>query len=213
MEKEKVVNLLPTSISRQIGFTKRKFCLFASAAILAFAPLPSAFQYYMQKIMIEQEKTSLTQRIEQMKKSHLQMNEAFAAISEDAMRVQSLQILQKNRSNWILLLADLQNLLQEVKDTWLVSLELDEETSRGRPLGPRIGPNAPSEARGVLNFSGDLLIRDDKIEEASKRVNRLIKSFKRSSFIDAVLEQDLDPDNKRILKFKFAVALNPQKPL
>ena len=213
MREEEVINLLPTNVSWQIAFSKRKFCLFASALLMAVAPLPSAFQYYMQNIMAKQQEASLTQRIEQMRKTHLQMAETSKIIGETAEKVRAAREVQQNKANWILLLADLQNLLQGVEDTWLVSLQLDRKVVDRVRSNVGRGQGNGAKARRVLNLSGNLLIRDDKIEEASKRVDRLIKSFERSSFIDAILEQNLDPNDKRILKFKFAVALNPKKPL
>ena len=206
IEKGKVINLLPSGITREIQFSRKKLCLFLTIAVLSLTPLAPALHYHQQLKNLQEENQTVIQQIKQKQDIQLTLDRFSQSIEANIKKTQAVQNIQQNKSNWILFLADLQNLLQNVEDTWLVDLRIERNRRQTKTSNTQ-------HVQNLLHLSGNLLIRDSSVEEASKRVDSLIQSFKNSEFINDIKDHTLDLSDKRIIKFQFTVSLNPQKPL
>ncbi len=202
------VNLLPKHIIEETAFASKRPLMLLSAAILAIAAIPpfvlatkdiSVTKSYVESFT---EKTPvLQQRIDT-----LQENEAKAkAISA---KIQGLEGLAKSKSNWIHLFIDLEKCLMEQKDVWLDNLRVVRSADGKKP-------------KYNLELTGRLLLKEVNPDDptaydtnkAIERINKLLDSFKTSTFIKDYLNVRTDPSNPRVLKFDFTLVVNPDKPI
>lgn len=116
--------------------------------------------------------------------------------------------MAKSKSNWINLFIDIEQKLMEQKDVWLDKLHVVRSADPKKPMYN-------------LELSGRLLLRDANPDDpeaydtnkAIERINKLLDSFKSSSFIKDYSNVRTDPTNPRILKFDFTLTVNPDKPI
>ena len=202
------VNLIPKHIVDESAFASKRPLMILSAALLALSAVPpfllvnktiSAENNYIREFA---EKTpALQERIEK-----LQENEEKAkAISA---KIAGLEGLAKSKSNWINLFIDLEQRLMEQKDVWLDNLRVVRSSD-----GKKQTYN--------LELTGRLLLREVNPDDptaydtnkAIERINKLLDSFKTSTFIKDYSNVRTDPSNPRILKFDFTLVVNPDKPI
>lgn len=202
------VNLIPKHIIEESAFASKRPLMILSAVLLALSAVPpfllvnktiSADNNYIREFA---EKTpALQERIEK-----LQENEEKAkAISA---KIAGLEGLAKSKSNWINLFIDLEQRLMEQKDVWLDNLRVVRSSD-----GKKQTYN--------LELTGRLLLREVNPDDptaydtnkAIERINKLLDSFKTSTFIKDYSNVRTDPSNPRILKFDFTLVVNPDKPI
>ena len=170
--------------------------------VLNFLPINKAISADKTYISEFTEKTpALQERIEK-----LQENEEKAkAVSA---KIAGLEGLAKSKSNWINLFIDVEQRLMEQKDVWLDNLRV-VRSSDGKTQ------------KYNLELTGRLLLREVNPDDptaydtnkAIERINKLLDSFKTSTFIKDYSNVRTDPSNPRILKFDFTLVVNPDKPI
>ncbi len=202
------VNLLPKHIVAESAFASKRPLMLLSAAILAMAAVPpfllatkdiASTENYIKDF--SQKTPVLEKRIET-----LEQNEAKAKTI--SAKIQGLEGLAKSKSNWINLFIDVEQRLMEQKDVWLDNLKVVRSADGKKPMYN-------------LELTGRLLLREVNPDDptaydtnkAIERINKLLDSFKTSTFIKDYLNVRTDPSNPRILKFDFTLVVNPDKPI
>jgi len=202
------VNLLPKHIVAEAAFAAKRPLMLLGAAILAAAAIPP-FLFVEKAISTDKtyaedfaEKTPVIEkRIEDFEKNQ-------QAVKEISAKIAGLEGLAKSKSNWINLFIDIEQKLMEQKDVWLDNLRVVRSTDGKNP-------------KYNLELTGRLLLRDVNPDDptaydtnkAIERINKLLDSFKSSSFIKDYSNVRTDPSNPRILKFDFTLVVNPDKPI
>ncbi len=200
------VNLLPRHIVEESAFAAKRPLMILSAALLAVAAIPpflfiskaiSTDKSYIEKFT---EKTpDIQARIDK-----LQANEE--KVKKVSAKIAGLEGLAKSKSNWINLFIDIEQKLMEQKDVWLDNLRVVRSMDGKKPTYN-------------LELTGRLLLREANPEggydtnKAIERINKLLDSFKSSTFIKDYSNVRTDPSNPRILKFDFTLVVNPDKPI
>lgn len=202
------VNLLPKHIVDEAAFAAKRPLMLLGAAILAASAIPP-FLFVEKAISTDKayakdfaDKTPVIEkRIEDFEKNQQTVKEISAKIA-------GLEGLAKSKSNWINLFIDIEQKLMEQKDVWLDNLRVVRSTDGKNP-------------KYNLELTGRLLLRDVNPDDptaydtnkAIERINKLLDSFKSSSFIKDYSNVRTDPSNPRILKFDFTLVVNPDKPI
>lgn len=202
------VNLLPRHIIEETEFAAKRPLMVLGAALLALAAVPpflfvsgaiSSDKAYIAKFA--ESTPAINERIEE-----LQNNEKEVKLLSS--KIEGLEGLAKSKSNWINLFIDIEQKLMEQKDVWLDKLHVVRSADPKKPMYN-------------LELSGRLLLRDANPDDpeaydtnkAIERINKLLDSFKSSSFIKDYSNVRTDPTNPRILKFDFTLTVNPDKPI
>ena len=196
------INLLPQALADKMRFAKQKPFILIGAACLALATVPPILHFMSAKADYTAEAQELKNRTPSLNSIHAEvdlLSQKAKAIKGD---IAGLENLVNSRSNWITFFADLQQRLQDVQDVWLEDLTLDREAS------------------GNLQISGRMLIKDWNPDDpnasyqiAYGRIDDLLQKFEASEFVKDVSNPQFDVNNPRILKFQFALEINPERPL
>ncbi len=202
------VNLLPKHIVAETAFAAKRPLMLLSAAILALAALPPF-------LLISESILTNKAHIKQFSNNIPELQERIDALQENeekakniSAQIAGLEGLAKSKSNWINLFIDLEKCLMEQKDVWLDNLRV-VRSSDGKTQ------------KYNLELTGRLLLREVNPDDptaydtnkAIERINKLLDSFKTSTFIKDYLNVKTDPSNPRILKFDFTLVVNPDKPI
>ncbi len=223
------INLLPAPVAERIAFRARKPFLFVAAACLALAPLPVVLNEVGQANQLELTLGAMKAKTRPLES--LQSRIADTRRDAQAIRDQISQIesLVNTKSNWITFFTEIQDRLTQVKDVWLEDLKVVRERPAatqsdgglgGDGLGGEAAPAAlPPPTYHVL-VSGRMLLRDfdpnnpgEFQKRATQRINRLFEGITDSQFIEKVEGESYDFSDRRILRFRVTLVVNPSKPL
>jgi len=202
------VNLLPEHIVKEMAFKRKKPYLLAAAALLAVSVVPPVLYLNSAIAATKSATQQLSAATPEIKARIEAIDESKERVEALIAKIKDLEVLARSKANWINLFVDLEKRLVDLKDIWLDNLRV-----------VRTGTGAA--AKYNLELTGKLLIREidpanPEAYDSSKaidRVNKLLSSFKESSFIKDYGNVRTDPSNPRILKFDFTLIVNPDKPI
>lgn len=196
------VDLLPDELVQKMRVRRQKPILLVAALALALATLPPFYFWNKDAGESSEDAAAFESRAKPLETLHSQIRKLHSDSEKVTTAIASLEGLVNSRSNWIQFLADTQARLEQVKDVWLESMNLD--------------PSNPQR----LELSGRMILRDynpERPDESANagfaRVETLLQGFRDSEFVVRVPDQTFDRSNPRILGFRFVLELNPEKPL
>lgn len=198
------INLLPAELAKELAFNKKKPILIAAAACLAIAGLLPMLKLQGSAAQYKSAASEYAAMVKPLSALSGQIADSMdeALVLKD--RIVRVEGLANTRPNWINFIIDLQGMLDEVQDVWLDELEVVRDSSvEGQAFKLRL-------AGRMVDFQNP-----DKqaSPEVNQRVNKLLNSFPRSAFIQSVEDKRFDTSEKGVLKFRFTLILNPEKPL
>ena len=229
------VNLLPSSIQRQVSMGRRKPAILVASLFLAFAPLYPFLQlhdyvgHYDQEVDKLDRARALAQRNAKKIKSN---QEVCKQLNEQILKLEGLV---NTKNNWIIFFSDIQANLQKVEDVWLEDLSLIR--SERQEIVP---PKRRGEEEQVIihkdyhvTLKGRLLLRntsladvgpgdqptvpgngsvDSKLQE--ERILALADNIKKSEFVkEAKSTFSYEALARGFLDFEFDLTIDPEKPL
>jgi type IV pilus assembly protein PilM len=229
------VNLLPSSIQRQVSMGRRKPAILVASLFLAFAPIYPFLQlhdyvgHYQQEVDKLDRASALAQRNAKKIKSN---QEVCKQLNEQILKLEGLV---NTKNNWIVFFSDIQANLQKVEDVWLEDLSLTrserEET---------VPPQRRGEEEQVIihkdyhvNLKGRLLLRNTSLVDVApdaqpadprnasvgsklqeERILALADNIKKSKFVkEAKSTFSYEALARGFLDFEFDLTIDPEKPL
>ncbi len=231
------INLLPPVIQARMAFNKQKPFLVLAAALLALAPAPMLWRFYQQKAVATKEKASWDSRARTLNNLSSSLSSASTEAQNTRNQIANLEGLMKSRFNWIIFFEQLQNTLVDIKDVWLISLNVDREAAAAAPSNGA-APAAPAAAAPgavsaaapkityKLNLTGRVLLHAQEGQDqsnkralqasAGEKLNTLRTQLLANPFVESVEpivpDFDIDPDG-RLAGFSVTVVIKPDKPL
>lgn len=216
------VELIPPSVRNKIEFAHKVPFLVLSALCILCAPALTLVKNMGGDEVYEKAEKAIRQSMPQYTARHQEIEAKVAQARQISDRIAKLETLNKSRGNWLTFFADLQDRLASVKDVWLDKLEVERLPLRVAGSADTAALSAETPMSYRLKIDGRMLLRGkgDTIglnaREASRRVERFIESLKESAFIlDTEGEPefpDIDKSDK-VLRFRFTLVVNPEKPL
>ncbi len=201
------VNLLPKHILDERAFRRKKPFMILGAALLVSSTIPPFMMFnkdISQNIKLARE---FDKPVEEMRARTEAMEANRDLAAKTIKKIEDLEGLAESKSNWINLFIDLEKRLMEHKDVWLDDLRVVREGD-----GKKQKYNLELTGRMLVRGnSKDMSTYDSKA--ANERITPLLESFISSSFLKSYENVSTDPSNPRILKFKFTLVVNPDKPI
>jgi len=226
---EKVgINLLPTTISKEMAFKRKKPFIVMAAALTAAALVPPILYFEQAATAYADQAANYAAPAAELNTLANRIEDTNAEASDLLATINQFKDLRATKNNWINFLADLMTRLQESEDVWLTNLKVvrEEEDQPRRPSGFGRQEATVEEADAKpqqfrLDLAGNLLIRSYdpdnpggfNASEASAKINKLLDSFTESEFISKVEDIKLDTTNPRLIQFNFTLILDEEKPL
>lgn len=192
------INLLPESHSWRLAFSEKKPWLKAAAGLFLGAGALIGLKFQGQAWNLQREIEQASRQVGSMEASARDVRAAYEKFNVLKSRDANQAELRYERMWYVLLLADLQGRLNQVRNVWLESF------------------NTVSNGAGdrQLRLTGSLLDRENPLSVVSsdsrRQVESLLASFEGLPFIAAVGDRRFDTSRPGILKFDVLLTLEPE---
>ncbi len=197
-----VLNLLPLRRRQLIDLRQRQPWLIAAAVLAVTAVLPLLAHFRRVAAEAEKKTAAIERALVPVRQSDLRNRAYLQRLGRLREQIAGFEDISARRSSWLALLADLQERLERVEDTWIESLQV-APLMKGGPL--------------KLAISGRMLDRTNPLSRASpetfSRVKTLLASLADSPFVAAVEAERFDNSQPGILKFDCVLVAGPDRPL
>ena len=193
------INLLPESHSWRLEFSEKKPWLKAAAGLLLGAGALIGLKFQGQAWNLQREIEQAGRQVGSMEATARDVRAAYEKFNALKSRDANLAELHYERMWHVLLLADLQGRLNQVRNVWLESF------------------NTVSNGAGdrQLRLTGSLLDRENPLSVVSsdsrRQVESLLASFEGLPFIAAVGDRRFNTSQPGILKFDVLLTLEPER--
>ena len=196
------VNLLPPQFQRRSRFQRRRLWFALAAWVSATVLVPPLVHYRMVRDEAVKKTAAIEKVLAPVRTRAGRLQSDLRRLADQRRALVTLEAAGQRRTTWLSLLAALQDRVGKIGDVWLESL--------------RIAPVVPGSPL-KLQISGRMLDRSHPLDRTSAetrvRVNALLASLADLPSIAAVETGRFDNSQAGVLRFDFALLVDPARPL
>lgn len=217
----RLLNLVPGRRGAAAAIPINPALVMAGAACLFLAGTIALGGTLVASQRIEREDRAVTAVLTPAESLHSELTSYRKIYDEQVAELQALQLLSRNRAEWVRFLDDLQKRLVSIEHVWIDQFTVMREGEWPAEGEPIVDPvRSEEEAAGVVSLilvRGRMIDRNNPTKPVSnathQNVNRLIAHLEQSVYVARVVDRKFDASLPGILKFEFSLQCHPDRPL
>lgn len=201
-------NLLPLAEQRRRKVRRRQPALVFAASCSALALVPPTIYFSQEHRALREELQRCDAERERLRTERKRASDYSVRVTAARHSAEVLQRLERSRTAWIALLADLENRVISAGDLWVDRLALvaDRSTTDSTRLGKEAAPLDLEISGRVVERSG--ISTTTTLSDSSEQIRRLLTALRASSFVAAVHDERFEPAGPGALRFTMVLTLD-----